>query len=616
MIKNIQYLRNFGIFRDYPNSQTKVKDFEKYNLFYGWNGSGKSTLSTFFHCIENKEISSEFPSAAFMVNLADDPKILADDPKITQENIGKANLNIRTFNRDFIDKNISWDGIIEKILLIGEARIDEHRELKDLKREQESDCRAYKNEVREMRNSKSDISEFEDTIAKRIKDKFQSIDANDDYYLNYDKTKLKQCISKNFKAIHNNEFILKDSERVELMNVAKPDQKIAIDALVEKHNRQFRNFEEKRAKAKERLELYFVATKVKGFKYYEKRNDIVERICAKDELRKRIKKRKSKLRTLEYSLSKEAVGAKQFNESLCSFLGHGELILRFNRERKGYEMVRNDSGHVKGNLSEGEKTAISFVYFITKLKEKNNKIENTIVVVDDPVSSFDSNHLFHAYSFLKKNCNKPKQIFVLTHNFIYFKLIRDWFKTFNSNKDDSKNKDDKKKPKEKNASFYTIEVSTSSPRHSTIKDAHLSLVNYKSEYHNIFSRLHAYKDNPTLSIDDAFLTANLARRLLETFLSFKFPKFRRSLELLMNRGLEECKETDETKKERIYLFVNKYSHSVGFEADGDSYANFVGENKNVISDIFTWIEELDKAHYDEMIEVANQSKPKPSQAKQ
>lgn len=120
------------------------------------------------------------------------------------------------------------------------------------------------------------------------------------------------------------------------------------------------------------------------------------------------------------------MGADQFNESLHKFLGRSDLTLRFNQIKKGYEILRNNSDSVDRNLSEGEKTAIAFVYFITKLKENDNNIEETIIVVDDPISSFDSNHLFHAYSFMKMNCEKAKQLFVLTHNFTFFKLVRDW----------------------------------------------------------------------------------------------------------------------------------------------------------------------------------------------
>lgn len=99
----------------------------------------------------------------------------------------------------------------------------------------------------------------------------------------------------------------------------------------------------------------------------------------------------------------------------------------------------------------------------------------------------DLNHLFHAYSFLCSNCNKAKQLFVFTKNLTYLKLICDWFE------DISRNRRRKNPPKDPNAFFYTVEASTAVPRNSTFKDADFSLVNYNSEYHYIFSKIHAYK---------------------------------------------------------------------------------------------------------------------------
>ncbi len=63
LIKNIEKLKQFGIYQDHTNVNTK--NFGKHNLFYGWSGSGKSTLSGLFRCIENKAISSKFPSSEF-----------------------------------------------------------------------------------------------------------------------------------------------------------------------------------------------------------------------------------------------------------------------------------------------------------------------------------------------------------------------------------------------------------------------------------------------------------------------------------------------------------------------------------------------------------------------
>ena len=198
---------------------------------------------------------------------------------------------------------------------------------------------------------------------------------------------------------------------------------------------------------------------MKSFKYKKKKKEVVDRTAANETLKTAINTRNTEIRTLEDSLSNEGLGADQFNESLHKFLGRSELTLRFNPVKKGYEILRNDSEQVDGNLSEGEKTAIAFVYFITKLKENDNNIEDTIVVVDDPISSFDSNHLFHAYSFMKVNCEKAKQLFVLTHNFTFFKLVRDWISR--KNKRDNQNI----------ANFYVVKANNGVPRTSTYENA-------------------------------------------------------------------------------------------------------------------------------------------------
>jgi wobble nucleotide-excising tRNase len=59
----------------------------------------------------------------------------------------------------------------------------------------------------------------------------------------------------------------------------------------------------------------------------------------------------------------------------------------------------------------------------------------------------------------------------------------------------------------------------------------------------------------------------------------------------------------EAIKEKIYRFINKYSHSVVIEINEDSSENLVGESQNVIGDIFNWLMEVDEVHYREMLEV-------------
>jgi wobble nucleotide-excising tRNase len=759
-IKNIQKLKQFGIFQNHTNAH--AKDFGKYNLFYGWNGSGKSTLSRVFRCIENKATSSKFPSSEFTVNVD-------AGTAITPANVADSDLNVYTFNQDFIDENISWNSVVKSILLVDKEKIEERKKLEKLKQEQEVDSKKHATEAEAIRKLDSAISKFETDSARHMKTSLQSIDTTDSYYLNYDKRKFGKFIENHLEECKSDDSLLNDQKIVELTNAAKPDQKspitfnkhaisqetftkakerlddlfktsvvsqtiqrlvdhgdikswvetgldlhkrhdtnqcefcgntitkertkqleahfnddykafqirlasadgwlagqyiqppmlpaesdfydelkngyseactalekaikdlnaeitvwhtvlkekivnpletgltvevisqtsikafndamIAISTAVGKHNHKSENFKEETDKAKKKLELHYAATEVKSFGYHDKQKEFADRTSINGTLKTTISTRNTEIRTLEDSLSNEGVGADQFNESLHKFLGRSELTLRFNPVKKGYEILRNDSEKVDGNLSEGEKTAIAFVYFITKLKENDNNIEETIVVVDDPISSFDSNHLFHAYSFMKVNCEKAKQLFVLTHNFTFFKLVRDWISRKNNHNNQNI------------ANFYVVKASNEVPRTSTYTDAELALTLYNSEYHYIFSRLHSLKNKQTFETDDHFLAANLSRKLLESFLSFKFPKNRGNFANLFNAAVSASQNPKDEGKEKIRKFINEYSHNDFIETNEDFVENLIGEGVSVISDIFDWINELDEKHYQEMMDV-------------
>ncbi len=759
-IKNIQKLKQFGIFQNHTNAN--AKDFGRYNLFYGWNGSGKSTLSGVFRCIENKTSPVKFPPSEFTITVD-------GGTTITHENITESDLNIYTFNQDFIDENISWSSVVKSILLVDKAKIEERERLEKLKEEQKIDSQSHGKELEEIKKLEGTVSKFGADSARHMKTSLQSIDTTDRYYLNYDKRKFEAFVTENIEIMKTDDPHLNEDEIIELTNAAKPDQKSpitftqqtinqqtftkakerlddllktsvvsktiqrlvehsdikswvenglylhkrhdknecefcghtiseertkqleahfnddykafqerlvkadgwlagqyiqapvlpaesdfyeeikkeyseartalekatkdlneeisswhtalkvktenpletdftievinessikafndamsAIGAAVGKHNHKSANFKEETDKAKKQLELHYATTEVKSFGYHDKKKEVVDRAAANDALKENITSRNSEIISLEDSLSNEGLGADQFNESLHKFLGRSELTLRFNPVKKGYEILRNNSDPVDGNLSEGEKTAIAFVYFITKLKENDNNIEDTIVVVDDPISSFDSNHLFHAYSFMKKNCEKAKQLFVLTHNFTFFKLVRDWISR--KNKRDNQNI----------ANFYVVKANNERPRASTYADAEPALTLYNSEYHYIFSRLHSLKNKQALETDDHFLAANLSRKLLEAFLSFKFPKNRGNFANLFNVAVSASVNSEDEGKEKIRKFINEYSHNDLIETNEDFVENLIGEGFSVISDIFDWIKELDEKHYQEMVDV-------------
>lgn len=368
-----------------------------------------------------------------------------------------------------------------------------------------------------------------------------------------------------------------------------------MNKLTVRHNKKTEDFTKETGAIKRKIELHYAAIEVKAFGYFAKiqKRDALSRQAS--EIQSKANARQREILALEASLSNEVLGAEEFNKHLHIFLGRSDLCLRFNPQMLGYEINRGtEQRHVK-DLSEGEKTAIAFVYFITKLSEGDNDLAKLIIVVDDPISSFDSNHLFHAYSYLRHHCTPALQLFVLTHNFNFFKLVRDWLEGNNTNR---KNR---RPPRPANSFFYTVEASTSNPRKSTLKDAPKSLHAYSSEYHYIFGRLYNYKEQAQIDRDEAFLTANLARKILEAFFSFKYPLHKGDMANLFQQGLNGCILTTPQTKEKIYRFINKYSHNAMIEIGEDSPENLVGESHNVIADIFTWMKEVDSTHYEQMV---------------
>ena len=350
--------------------------------------------------------------------------------------------------------------------------------------------------------------------------------------------------------------------------------------IIRDHNNKTENFEQESKKLKSKLEFHYSSLLFDEFELNKKLKKI-ESLDSKLDLKI---KEKNKINgiivALEAKLSNEAFGAKEFNNKLHKFLGRDNIELKFDSNIKGYKIIRDDDE--ADNLSEGEKTAISFVYFITKLKENDNKIENSIIVVDDPISSFDSNNLFSAYSFLKNECEKAKQLFVITHNFTYFKLVRDWFN-----------------PRKKRTSFYLIEANIEeNKRFSQLKRISNSLIEYNSEYHFIFSQLYQYKEK-TITSTDAYLIGNLLRKLLEAFLSFKYPLKRSDFKTLCNDAIEDAQ-----LREKIYRFINKYSHNQTIEFFGLEDDTVLSESDTIINNVFEKIiKKIDEKHFNEMVKM-------------
>ena len=246
--------------------------------------------------------------------------------------------------------------------------------------------------------------------------------------------------------------------------------------------------------------------------------------------------------------------AAELNEDLRRYLGHGELQLTV--KETGYEITRN--GESAQFLSEGEITAIALLYFLKSLDDRRFDVANGVVVLDDPVSSLDANALFLAFGFIRERTQDAGQLFILTHNFTFFRNVKNWL----HNMSGQKRRDINNRP----ARLYMLEWqfgTTTSQRLSTLRPLDPLLEWYESEYHYLFARILRESERATSELSENYVLPNMARRLLEGFLAFRVPQVSGELWKKL-KGLE----FDEVRKTRILRFVNTHSHKAPFAFAG------------------------------------------------
>lgn len=122
-ITKIVEIKNLAVFKNYKwDNSVKTKDgkievFKDINIFYGRNYSGKTTLSRIFRAFETGNISDKYENPEFKILFDDNTSICQSDLNDKQ--------NIRVFNSDFIDENLSFlrnpdDGKIQPFAIMGE----------------------------------------------------------------------------------------------------------------------------------------------------------------------------------------------------------------------------------------------------------------------------------------------------------------------------------------------------------------------------------------------------------------------------------------------------------------------------------------------------------------
>ncbi len=369
-----------------------------------------------------------------------------------------------------------------------------------------------------------------------------------------------------------------------------------ISSILETHNKKSADFENEKSKAVKKLKEHYLSTIFDEVKALEEEiknlTEAINKLQNGDATSIGIKGLRKRISENQAKISSTRKACEDINKGLETFLCRNELVFEpqiktivdENGQKKeiddGYLIKRN--GELADNLSEGEKTAIAFVYFTIHLKEQDFDLKSGIVVVDDPISSLDSASLFQAFAFLKNAVKEAAQVFILTHNFEFLKLVINWLKHDGGNK----------------AGYYMIKnCHDNGCRSAELDLMDKELYKYESEYHYLFKKLKEFRSDGTIA--QSYPIPNIARKVLDTFLLFRVPTG-----VSPYKKLEKIKETtsfDENKLAAIYKFTNDQSHITGSGFD----PALVPETQKNVQYLLEMIKEVFPEHYKLLDESTN-----------
>lgn len=355
-----------------------------------------------------------------------------------------------------------------------------------------------------------------------------------------------------------------------------------LNAVIRKHNQACDAFETRVRAARERLALDMLAASQEEF---VRLKDAAQRAAADEQAAlKEVEHLDTEIKRLEREIVEHRQPAEELNADLHRYLGHDELRLEV--KDTGYTITRH--GDPPLTLSEGEMTAIALLYYLKSLQDRRFDLATGIIVLDDPVSSLDANALYLAFGFIRERVQGAGQVFIFTHNFTFFRQVRNWFHHMKGQKKGDINK--------RPARFFMLDCARGeNGRCATIQRLDPLLENYESEYHYLFFRVYrASAETESTGLEQNYVLPNIARRMLEAFLAFRQPEVSGELSQKM-----QAVRFDKAKKLRILRFLHTHSHSSDI-GEPEHDLSVLAEGPTVLKDLMEMIRSLDPEHFSAM----------------
>ena len=359
---------------------------------------------------------------------------------------------------------------------------------------------------------------------------------------------------------------------------------VQINALIQRHEQMVGQIEQTKSDAKTALERHHAARLFRDDDLLMKESRVTNLQTRVTDAVLVLRRVASQISALELQVRQQSIGAAKLNEMLRYLLTGGNIEVVAVGDSM-FEFHRD--GVLASNLSDGEKTAVAFAYFITSLEANGATLADTTVFIDDPISSLDANHIYAVHALIVRRLDTCKQVFLSTHNSELFQLMKDaWFGSRQRYANNA----------EACAYYLRRTLENSGVWSASFENLPDLLRRYRSEYQFVFAQLHCFANAPATSLHEAYTAPNLLRKFLEAYLGFRkpsIPKWSDKLDLLFATGAE---------LQEVQKFADDSSHLQGI-GRALQQPDFIPSAQRCVSMVVQALKLRDPEHYNSLCAV-------------
>lgn len=346
---------------------------------------------------------------------------------------------------------------------------------------------------------------------------------------------------------------------VDLPPLSVPSIRRVAEVVREHENKRSTHANEAAAAAR-RVELARVRSLADD---YDQRNaELLDQNSKAEELATELRQLSERIIALSNQDADPVPQASELTRDVARLLGRADLKFEPSTDGKHYRIERASAPAT--HLSEGERTAIALLHFLASVRRGVVSGDEPIVVIDDPVSSMDDGILFGVSSFLWSSLVENEyasQVILLTHN---FELFRQWVMQLEN------------AGRHVSGGFTIHEIRMRYRAHRSGTPRRLPQLDpwttdkkqsrrLRSLYHFLFARVaKSITDaSPELGLAERMdllaLVPNAARKMVEAFLSFRYPQHIGNFHAGMKAAMDVL--DDPAVRTHVERYLHTYSHN-------------------------------------------------------